>query len=414
MHASRPAKVTSPVYSLSHDYVRLVPLGLIVGAAGVGLSLAMGLPSGGFRRFSFAYLTSYCFALSICLGCLFFILSQHLTRAGWSVTVRRIAEIFAMCLIPMGLLSLPIVLPTLWGSESVFHWTTSADWAGSTRIQAIKDAYLNSGFFGIRVVLYFVIWGAMAWYFFGRSLTQDRTGDKMISRGMQRNSTWMMIIFAATLVFAAFDFEMSLAPLWFSTMFPVYFFAGAVMSAMATITLTALLLQNSGRITDEITVEHYHDLAKLMFAFVFFWGYISFSQFMLIWYANLPEETVWFKHRMYDEYGWGRLSLILLFGHLLIPFLGLMARTVRRSKPYLFFAAIYLLVMHWVDHFWIVMPEYSQADHSFTFSWLIDVPCAIGMAGFLVAFFALIAGNRSLVPLKDPRLGECLNFKNGA
>lgn len=414
MHASRPAKVTSPVYTLSHDYVRLVPLGLIIGAAGIGLALAMGLPSGGFRRFSFAYLTSYCFALSICLGCLFFILSQHLTRAGWSVTIRRIAEIFAMCLIPMGLLSLPIVLPTLWGTESVFHWTTSDNWAGSVRVQAIKDAYLNSGFFGIRVVLYFVIWGAMAWYFFGRSLTQDRTGDKSISRGMQRNSTWMMIIFAATIVFSAFDFEMSLAPLWFSTMFPVYFFAGAVMSALATITLTALLLQNSGRVTDEITVEHYHDLGKLMFGFVFFWGYISFSQFMLIWYANLPEETVWFKHRMYDEYGWGRLSLILLFGHLFIPFLGLMARTVRRSKPYLFFAAIYLLVMHWIDHFWIVMPEYMQGDHSFTFSWLIDVPFAIGMAGFLMAFFAMIAGNRSLVPLKDPRLGECLNFKNGA
>ncbi len=423
MHARRPGKITSPIVSLSTSYVKLIPLGLLIGGIGLAIAWFMSNTEGGWKRFSFSYLVTYCSLLSMTLGCLFFVTVQHLTRAGWSVTIRRIAEIYAMCVLPMFLLSLPIVIPVLMGQAIVYPWVDSQWLSGDAEsFREIKNAFLNKTWFGVRVITYFVIWTMMAYSFFGKSLKQDKTADPQLSRQMQKSATWKMIIFAATLVFASFDFEMSLSPRWFSTMFPVYYFAGGVMSAFALIILTALLLQRSGRVTDEITVEHYHDLAKLTFGFIFFWGYIAFSQFMLIWYANLPEETFWFKHRMGESAskGWIYWSLLLLFGHLFIPFLGMMARTVRRNKTYLFFAAIYILAMHWVDHYWIIMPQYNvelggtdaTAPNPLTFSWLIDVPCAIGMVGLYVSLFSFIAADRPLVPLHDPRLEESLNYRN--
>ncbi len=441
MHKTRPAEITSPIISLKEAYIRMIPVALIVAAAGIGGALLM---SGmDLTRFSFAYLTSFCVMLTICLGSLFFVTVMHLTRAGWSVTVRRIAEYLAMCIVPMFIMFLPILIPLMTGSDAVYAWNQPG-WSihGDETvkqavlneaphlppIEELKAGYLNPKFFLVRILAYFTIWGLMAWFFLRNSLKQDETGDVELTRKMQRHSTWMMIVFAATMVFSSFDFTMSLAPLWFSTMWPVYIFAGSVLSALSTITLIALMLQRTGRVTDEITVDHYHDMGKLMFSFVIFWGYIAFSQFMLIWYANIPEETFWFAWRINPDIGpggekiwtgWQTFSLILLFGHLLIPLLGLMARTVRRSKPFLFGATIYLLVMHWVDLYWIVMPQYAERyldDHvghaagvPFPFEALVDIPCVIGMAAVLVAFFFLIARNRNLVPVKDPRLGEALN-----
>ena len=361
---------------------------------------------------------------------------MHLTRAGWGVTVRRIAELYAACLLPLLILFLPIVIPVFMGSDAVYSWNqegwsvhgdegAKAAAVGAAEhlppLEALKGGYLNNWFFPLRTLIYFGVWGLMSWFFLRTSLAQDQSGDKRLSLKMQRWSAPLMILFAGTLAFSAFDYEMSLSPLWFSTMFPVYIFAGAFLSGLATITLTALMLQRSGRVTDEITVEHYHDLAKLMFAFVFFWGYIAFSQFMLIWYANIPEETFWFAWRINGLpgqesglSGWQWMSLMLLIGHLFIPFLGLMARTVRRSKSFLFFASIYILVVHWIDHYWIVMPQ-AFGDHRFTFTGLQmvgDIACAIGLIGLFMAVFFLISGNKPLVPLQDPRLGECLNHHN--
>ena len=423
MHETRPAKITSPILSLSDDYVKMIPMALIVCAIGVGIALFMSFGSeSGFKHFAFAYLTNFCFLLTITLGCLFFVIVVHLTRAGWSATVRRIAELFSMCIVPMFILALPIIIPVVLQQDILYSWN-SLGWsehgaAGemilssgvAPPLEHSKGMYLNWWFFTARVIAYFVIWGLMAWFFLSNSLKQDKTGEKSLSLKMQKYSAPIMILFAATLVFSSFDFEMSLAPLWFSTMFPVYFFAGSFLAGLAAICLTGLLLQRSGRVTDEITVDHYHDLAKLMFSFIFFWGYIGFGQFMLIWYANIPEETFWFDWRINKE-GWAAFSLLLLFGHLFIPFLGLMARTVRRNKKFLLFASIYVLVFHWVDHYWLVMPQ-LKPDHSFAFNPLVDIPCAIGMIGLYIAIFCLIARDRPLVPLQDPRLGEALNFKN--
>ena len=330
-----------------------------------------------------------------------------------------------MCTFPMLILFLPILIPLLFGSEQVYSWNAEGWSIQGTEaektailnesqfgppIEELKAVFLNRGFFGVRTVIYFAIWGFMAWFFFSNSRKQDKTGDKNLTKRMQAFSGPAMIVFAATLVFSSFDFEMSLEPLWFSTMFPVYYFAGSTLSALAAICLVCMLLQRSGRVTDEITVDHYHDLAKLMFSFVVFWGYIAFCQFMLIWYANIPEETFWFDWRI-NKSGWMTLSLILLFGHLVIPLLGIMARTVRRNKTFMFFASIFILIMHYIDHYWLVMPQ-AFPDHRFSFNPLADLGCAVGIIGLFAAIFFLIARDRPLVPLKDPRLGEALNFHN--
>lgn len=390
----------------------------MVASAIVGLGALAGAfflaPASGqwFRQFSVAYLIAFCFYATISLGALFFVLILHLTRAGWGVSVRRIAELLAMNLIPLLLLFLPILIPVLMQYKTIYIWNGTVE---NSLIQA-KQAYLNSGFFGIRNIAYFAIWGLMALFYYRSSVAQDESGDKKLTSKMQAVSAPLMILFAATIVFSSFDWEMSLQPEWFSTMFPVYIFAGAALGCLSTLILISFLLQRSGRLTEDITVENYHDLSKLAFGFVVFWGYIAFSQYMLIWYANIPEETFWYKIR--QENGWEIFSLILIAGHIFIPMLAIMARTVRRNRAYMFGAAIYLLAMHYLDHFWIIMPAFtsmSEAEGALTLNFAnvaCCLLCLVGVGGLYVASFCWLAGSRALIPMKDPRLVESLNYTN--
>jgi hypothetical protein len=435
MHSTREAKITSPIFSLKDGYLKAIPLCVIAGGIGVGIAafLAISGSSGGLARFLNIYLVNFCFLLSISLGALFFTIIFHLTRAGWSVAVRRIFEFWAACVVPLFILFLPILLVVLSGDDSIYPWVK---WGYSTHdleeariiasstsiaelppIEALKASYLSPKWFGVRMVACFVCWAMLVWCFVGTSLKQDRSGESGLTLKMQFWAPLSMILFAVTIVFSSFDLEMSLSPLWFSTMFPVYFFAGAAGASLATVALTSYYLQMTGRVTDEITTDHYHDLAKLMFGFVVFWGYIAFSQFLLIWYANIPEETFWYNIRI-NRPGWNLMSLFLVVGHLFIPFFLIMGRTARRNKRFVAAVAIFLLMMHWVDHYWLVMPLFDAGNHashidggkfSETFNALIDIPCAAGMVAIYIAFFCLIARDRPLVPTQDPRLGESLN-----
>lgn len=426
MHETRPAKITSPIVDLGGAHVKLMPLALIAGAIGIGVAFAA---NGGIQRFSHIYLVNFAFVLTMCIGCLFFVTISHLTRAGWNVTIRRIAELYAQCLPVLFVLFLPILIPLLFSENSLYVWNQVGWSIGASDalvaelsepnatlppLEKLKAAYLNKGFFALRWVIYFCIWGTMATFFLRTSLKQDTTGNKKLTSWMQAFSAPAMILFAVSIVFSSLDLLMSLEPLWFSTMFPVYFFAGSVLSALALITLTSLYLQRSGRITDEVTTEHYHDMGKLMFGFVVFWGYIAFSQFMLIWYANIPEETFWYEYRMDLQNGWGILSIILLVGHLFVPFLFMMGRTMRRNRNLMFIATIYLLVMHWIDLYWLVMPQYSRAGGEIAFGFMSilgDLACTVGIIGLFLGIFFLVTGDKPLVTLQDPRLGEALNHE---
>ena len=428
MHETRPAKITSPIVDLGGAHLKLMPISLIAGV--VGVVIAFVCCGFDYQRFAHIYLVNFAFVLTMCIGCLFFVTISHLTRAGWNVTLRRIAELYAQCIPVLFVLFLPILIPLLFSSDSLYVWNQNgwslhgaeesviaelnkAD-AKLPPLEQLKSAFLNKTFFAIRWVVYFCIWGGMATFFLRTSLNQDQSGNKHLTSRMQAFSAPAMIVFAASLVFSSFDLLMSLAPLWFSTMFPVYFFAGSMVSALALITLTALYLQRTGRITDEVTVEHYHDMGKLMHGFIVFWGYIAFSQFLLIWYANIPEETYWYEYRLNMTTGWGLLSIILLVGHLFVPFLFMMGRTMRRNKNLMFGATIYLLLMHWIDLYWLVMPQYLRASHETTIgslSIISDPACSVGVIALFFGIFFLITGDKPLVTLQDPRLGEALNHE---
>ncbi len=395
---------------LTHDNLKLQGLarnvligGLVVGVAGLALSGLLALMSeDGWSRFLHSYLVSFCYFLTVALGGLFFVLVQHLMRAGWSVVVRRIAEALSTNLLLLGVLAIPILL----GLGELYHWAEPGA-ADHDPLIAHKAAFLDPTFFTVRVVIYFVVWAGLAWYYFGRSVAQDDSGDHRITLSMQKWSGPGVAAFALTGSLAGFDLLMSLDPHWYSTMFGVYFFAGCMVAILAVLPLIVALLQSTGRMVHAVTPEHYHDLGKLLFGFVVFWAYIAFFQFMLIWYANIPEETAWYMLRMND--GWTLPALTLLIGHFALPFAFLMSRWVKRNRVLLAFAAAWVLLMHWVDLYWLVLPPTSPIRIPLH---LLDLTTLVGIGGLFVATTAWTMRNRALVPRKDPRLDESLAFEN--
>lgn len=378
-------------------------------AAGAG-SLLLGFLASfaahdGFSRFLHAYLINFCFCLSLSLGALFFVILQHLTHAGWSVTVRRLGEVLAAALPYWAVMFLPILLLVLVHNASLYPWNDAAHVEHDPLLQA-KQPYLNAPFFAIRAILYFAIWGLLARFYWRHSIAQDQTGDKSHTLLMQSRAGISIIAFGLALTFASFDWLMSLDPHWFSTIYGVYFFAGCAVGVFAALALIAISLQTSGYLQDSITADHYHDLGKLLFGFVFFWGYIAFSQYMLIWYANIPEETSWYMARQTN--GWTAISLVLLFGHFLLPFCGLMSRRAKRNKRVLAGWAVWLLVMHWVDLYWLAAPKAGSGPQF----GVVDVLCLAGMFSLYMAVLLRIAADRGLIPQRDPWLAESLAFRN--
>ncbi|MEI9947650.1 MAG: hypothetical protein WDO74_01360 [Pseudomonadota bacterium] len=224
---------------------------------------------------------------------------------------------------------------------------------------------------------------------------------------MRRLAGPAMIGFALTITFCAIDLIMSLDPKWFSTMFGVYYFASCVLAVNSSLALTLMWLQGKGRLTSSVTVHHFHDLGKMVFAFTVFWAYVGFSQFMLLWYANIPEETLWFKIRFANS--WGTLSWVLLFGHFVIPFFGLLSRWVKRNRKALAFWCVWQLVMIYLDMYWLVMPTLGVDEVPFQ---LIDITCWIGVLALFVAGLAYRAKGLDLLAKNDPRLPKSLAFEN--
>lgn len=359
----------------------------------------------GWQRFQAGYLIAFLFVTSISLGALFFVLIQHLVRAGWSVMLRRITEFLAASSAWIALLSLPIVVPLFFGGYLLFAWNDPHLIETDALIRH-KRPWLNPTFFAIRTLIYFSVWSIYGRYLLSLSRTQDETGDPALTNRMQAVAPVGMLLFALTANFFAFDFMMSVAPNWYSAIYGIYYFSGAVVASLAVMILLAQWLQKQHVIGPELTTEHYHDLGKLLFGFNFFWGYIAFSQYILIWYANIPEETVWLIRR--QENGWAVVSLALLFGHLFLPFFGIMSRKSRRSPGSLLFWSCWLLVMHWLDLYWNVMPEFSLSP----WPGLIDGLLLAGVVCLAGAAFLRTASHHSFVPVRDPRLKESLAFHN--
>ncbi len=386
---------------------QMLQFGATVGVVGLALAAILGARVGdGGKQFMHSYLLALVYFLSLGLGALFFVTLQYLTRAGWSVVIRRFAELVASSLPLVALLFVPLLVAMLQGNAALYEWVDAGMVAGDELLSG-KAAYLNVPFFVGRFALYTLIWTLLSRHYLRQSTLQDQSGDWAITARLQSLSAPAMALFALTTTFAAFDLLMSLQPHWYSTIFGVYFFAGSVLSFFSLTVLCNLLLQRGGWLQQVVTVEHYHDMGKFMFGFTFFWGYIAFSQYMLIWYGNMPEETEWFLQRQTGEWVW--VSLALLFGHFLIPFPGLLSRHVKRNTKLLAFWAVYMLIMHWVDLYWLIMPSLRAET---TPLGAIDLVAWLGVGGLFVANFGYMARGRLLVPVRDPRLAESLAFEN--
>ena len=276
---------------------------------------------------------------------------------------------------------------------------------------AKKSAFLNKPSFLIRMGVYLLVWIFLGMRFFGLSTRQDDNKDPALTLQAQRFAPVATILFALSLTFASFDWAMSLEPTWFSTIFGVQIFAGSAVSIFATVILVTMSLKDEGITKGTITVEHFHDMGKLLFGFLVFWAYITFSQFMLIWYAALPEETTFYHHR-WDVGPWANISLLLVFAHFIIPFFFLLSRNVKRRLYLLRFAAAWLIVMHVVEMYWLVMPNYNAGILGDPASLWIDAVCLLAVVGlYLTAVFHRMT-KYPVVAVNDPRLPRSIAFEN--
>lgn len=380
---------------------------LIVGLVALALGWLSTLgSSGGGARFEFAYLINFVFFLSISLGGVIFIPILHIARTGWSIVIRRLAEIISHGVVPSAVIFLFIWLSVAFGTDSLFPWNDPEIVAADELVKH-KTPYSNKTFFLIRGLFYFGVWILAVRLFTGLSTRQDETGDVKLTHRMEFFSAPAIVLYALTSTFAAIDWMMSLDPIFFSTIWGVYFFAGSMVAFFSTLMLVILFLQRAGVLTEPITVEHRHDVAKWLFFALCFWGYIAFSQYLLIWYANIPEETGWFGVR--QEHGWGAVSFLLIFGHFAFPFLGMMSRTVKRNPKYMIFWAFYMLTLHWIDLWWLIMPQFTPTALTFG---LPEILCFVGIGSIFAAGIIRLTGQYKMIPVRDPRLNESLNFHN--
>ena len=353
-------------------------------------------------RASFNYLIIYAFLISIGVGSLFLIALEYVVNADWSVPIRRVVEFFAAVIPFLAIL----VIPLLFNLHDLFHWTHEEVVADDIILKG-KEPYLNIPFFLIRVFVLIFIWSLFYFIFTKNSRKQDQSKDQKLTRTNIRLSAIFIPVFAITISVSAIDLLMSIEPHWFSTILGVYFFSGTVIASLAAVTLATVLLKEKGYLHPKLTNDHLYSLGGLMFAFVNFWGYIAFSQYMLIWYADLPEETFWFLQKW--EGSWAIFSIGLIVIHFLVPYIVLLSQPAKMDPKKLKFIAVWLLFAHLFDLFWLVMPEFPELAGGYVFSW-IDLVFPIGAVGFLILIFNMKAKKENLIPIGDPKLKRGLDF----
>ncbi len=352
------------------------------------------------ERAAFNGIISLMFLFSIGLGALFFVALEYLVGADWSVPFRRIAEILAVTVFVIPILSIPL----FFNMHDLFHWTHIEDVMKDPILQN-KTAYLNEPFFIIRSIATFVLVFIFWWLLAGRSFRQDKLQKDNYRKTTTRYAAMFIPVFAITLTFMAIDWMMTLEPHWFSTIFGVYYFAGTFSVVLAVITLIAISLNENKLMHPLVDRNHYYNFGALMFAFTNFWAYIAFSQFLLIWYANIPEETFWFIQRW--EGTWAAVSIGMIIIHFIIPYAILLPQPAKSDPKRLKFMAIWLIFAHFYDLYWLVMPTYDKTGAPL--SWIEFYP-PILCTGIVILMFMLFAKNKNIIPTGDPKLLKGLHF----
>ena len=375
-------------------------LGLIIFVVGTVLSLLAFFVDQ--ERAIFNYLVTYMMIVSIGLGSLFLIGLEYIAGADWSTPIRRIPEFFAM-LLPVLLV---LVIPLLVFNHDLFHWAHKEAVADDKILQG-KAPYLNVTFFIVRTFVFIGLWSLFYWMMVRNSRKQDETKDQTLTKKNIRLGAIFIPVFALSITFTAIDFMMSLEPHWFSTIYGVYYFAGTVVASLAAITIAVLKLKEKGYFSPWMTDDHLFSLGALMFAFINFWAYIAFSQFMLIWYADLPEETFWYLTRWNG--GWVFISLLLIVVHFLVPYFALLTQPSKMNPKVLKFISVWLLFAHLLDMFWLIMPNMGSMKNGYVFSW-IDLVFPIAGTGLVILVFAFAAKKANLIPIGDPKLKRGIDF----
>jgi hypothetical protein len=350
-------------------------------------------------QFFFSYLVSFAFFSSIALGSLFFVMLQHLTRSEWSAVLRRIPEAISSNMWIWALFIIPIFL----GMHSLYHWT-HADAVASDPVLQGKQPYLNTTFFIIRQFIYFGLWSFLGYQMYQKSIEMDETGDWGLQTLLRRTSGPGMFFFAITLAFASFDWLMTLDPHWYSTIFGVYYFAMSFQGLFAAMILIIMFLWKKGLLTNTIQKGHIYDLGVQMFGFTVFYAYIAFSQFLLIYYANIPEETVWYLERLNGGYEY--LAYFYLFGRFVIPFVVLLPKWTKSNLKIVGTVSALIIVSHLVELYWIVMPVLHH--HGFHFDWM-TITTFLGLGGIFMGLFFHRFKKNKMVPINDPKLADSLN-----
>jgi len=383
-----------------HSWNRIPVMAGSVALLGVVVCAILGYANP--KQFLFSWLVSFLFFLSLALGGLFFVLIQYASQGGWGVVLRRIGETTFATIPVMAVLFIPVLL----GLHDIYSWSVPGA-AEQDALLRWKAPYLNVPFFLIRAAIFFACWSFIALVYYQRSRGQDETGDPAVSARLRRFAGPSIIVLALTQTFASVDWIMSLTPHWYSTMFGVYFFAGSFVGFIALLSVVAVAMRRAGLLDTVITPEHLQDIGKLLFGFTAFWAYIAFSQFFLMWYANLPEETIWYKARL--EGSWKIISILLMAGHFGVPFFYLMGYAVKRRGWTLALGGAWLLAMHFIDIYWLVMPTLHPEGLRPS---LLDIAALLAVGGTFVAAASWLMRRQALVPVRDPRIAESLAFEN--
>lgn len=347
-----------------------------------------------------AYLVAMFYFVSLGLGGVFFTALQYITSAGWSVTVRRFSESFSAFL-PIG--GAMAVVYMIFGAPHVYEWLNAAVVAKDELLQH-KAPYLNAPFFWIRIVGFFAIWIFFARKLVGNSVQQDKTGDESLTTRSTKPAIIFVLLFALSYSLFAIDTLMSLNPHWFSTIYGVYCFGGMFQTTMASMILVSIYFMNKGQLQGFVDENHLHDLGKFLFAFTVFWAYIAFSQYMLMWYANLPEETTFYIPRSQGSWLW--VSIALLVFKFVVPFFALLPRWAKRSPTHLAAVCCLILVMQFVDIYWLVYPQFNEHEPVFGLTEILSFCGALGL--FIFATTRFLSQN-SIVAYRDPRLHEAIH-----
>jgi hypothetical protein len=361
------------------------------------LSFGFGLVTDAKRAWA-SFLHEHFFFMSLAIGGVFLAAINYITGAMWATPLKRIYESF-MSYLPFVVLTFIAIVV---GIHQIYEWTHPEFVKGDIVLEG-KAGYLNITFFVIRNLVALAIWIFFSMKILKNSREQDQTKAYALTVSNQRLAPVFLILFAITYTMVSFDQLMSLDPHWFSTIFGVYCFAGMFYSTLALTGVVTVLLKKRGALEGFVNENHLHDVGKYMFAFTVFWAYIGFSQFMLIWYANMPEETGYFLTRLNG--GWLWVSVFLLLGKFVTPFILLLPRDAKRSEDRLLWVGLFMIFAQWIDVMWMVQPEFFKSGPSI--GW-IEIGTLLGFVGVFGMSMVRYLSRNNLVAIGDPRLPDAV------